>query len=157
PTTCTEGKASCGSPSSTSNARIRSSPNSSGHGESPATQSVAERLLGDGIELASIARELLPLRLDDLWRRLRHEAVVREHLFGPGDLGKESLPLSLDVSVRLLALGLHDDVEDPLLVSLERNEDAAPAEGGRRGLQPLEHAGVGLVAGVGPGSDDQPG
>src|SRR5215211_1615196 len=88
PTTCTAGNASWGSPSSASSACIRSSPNSSGHGESPATQSV-----GDGIELAAVARELLPLGLHDVGRRLGDEALVREHPFRPRDLGAEPLAL----------------------------------------------------------------
>ena len=49
PTTWIEGYASCGSPSSASSARIRSSPNSSGHGERAAIQSVA-----DGVEFTAV-------------------------------------------------------------------------------------------------------
>src|SRR6185437_14256281 len=104
---------------------MRSSPNSSGQGESPATQSVA----GNRIQLASVARELLPLRVDDLGRCVLDEALVGEHLLGPGDLAAEPLALGLDVAVRLLTLRLDDDVEDPLLVALERDEHTAPPEG----------------------------
>ena len=41
PTTCTDGNARCGLPSASRSARIRPSPNSSGHGDSDATHSVA--------------------------------------------------------------------------------------------------------------------
>ena len=60
------GRPAAGRRAPASSACIRSSPNSSGHGESPATQSVA----GNRIELTSVARELLPLGLDDVGRRL---------------------------------------------------------------------------------------
>src|SRR6185437_15996689 len=124
PTTCTEGKASCGSPSSASSARMRSSPNSSGHGERPATQSVA----GNRIELAPVACELLALRVDDLGRRVLHEPLVGEHLLGPRDLAVQPLALRVDVAVRALARRLHHDLEDPLLVALERDDHAAAPE-----------------------------
>ena len=66
---------------------MRSSPNSSGHGLSEATQSVAlDGLVAEGIELTTVALELLALRLDHLGRRLRGEALVREHPLGAGDL-----------------------------------------------------------------------
>ena len=96
PTTWIDGYVSWGSPSSASSARIRSSPNSSGHGESPATQSVA----GDRVELAAVPLELLPLGLDDVGGRVGGEAVVGEHLLGAGDLAAEPLALRLDVAVR---------------------------------------------------------
>ena len=47
PTTCTERNARSGWPSSSSSARIRSSPNSSGHGESDAIQAVCGPITGN--------------------------------------------------------------------------------------------------------------
>src|SRR5581483_143371 len=152
PTTWIDGKASCGSPSSARSARIRSSPNSSGHGESAATQSVA----ADGVELTAVPRELLPLGLDDLRRRVRDEAVVRQHPLGAGDLLAKPLALGLDVAVRPLALRLDDDVEDPFLVPLERDEHAASPEDRRRLLDALQRARGRLVACLRPRRYDQP-
>src|SRR5689334_15469648 len=107
---------------------MRSSPNSAGHGESPATQSVA----GNGLELTLVARQLLALGRDDVGRRVLDEALVRELLLGPRDLPAQPLALGLDVAVRLLALGLDDDLEDaPLVVALQWDEHAAPPEGRR--------------------------
>ena len=96
----------------------------------------------DGIELAPVALELLALRLDDLGGAFCDEALVREHPLGARDLLAQPLALGVDVAVRLRALGLHDRVEDPLLVALERDEHAAAAEDRRRLLHALERAGL---------------
>src|SRR5258706_15251138 len=95
PTTCTDAKASCGSPSSASRARIRSRPKPSvGQGESDSSQLTAE-----GIELSPVALELVALGLDDLGRRLAREAGVGEHLFAPLDLLLEACLLDVEVAV----------------------------------------------------------
>ena len=78
---------------------MRSSPNSSGHGSREATQSVAvDGLVAEGIELTTVARELVALRLDHLGRRLRGEPLVREHALGAGDLLLEPVDLGLSVA-----------------------------------------------------------
>ena len=77
----------CGSPSAAGAARIRPSPNSSGHGARAARPSQAHVCsAAERIELAPVARELLALALDDLGRRVRDEALVREHPLRAGDL-----------------------------------------------------------------------
>ena len=83
-----------------------SSPNSSGHGLSEATHSVAlDGLVAEGIELTTVALELLALRLDHLGRCLRGEALVREHSLGAGDLLFEPVDLGLWVSARCPVVG----------------------------------------------------
>src|SRR5437870_8969434 len=117
--------------------------------------SIAEISLGDRIELATVALELLALRLDDRRRRVGDEALVREHRLRARDLFPQALDLRGRVAVRLRALGLHDRVEDPPLLALERGEDAAAPEPLGRLLHPLERVGLRLVAGLGPRRDDQ--
>src|SRR5689334_19446553 len=104
---------------------MRSSPKpSTGQGERDATQSVA-----DGIELAPVALELLALRVDDRRRRVRHEAIVREHRLGALDLLAQARTLGLHVAVRLHALRLEDRVEDAtLVVALEQRHDTRAPE-----------------------------
>src|SRR4051794_14525801 len=135
---------------------MRSSPNSSGQGESPATQSVAGRSETERVKLATVALELVALGLDDLRRRVGDEPLVREHVLGPGYLLFEPCAFSVDVSVDLLPLRLHDHVEDPLLVALEWKEHAAPPEDRRRLVDPVERAGRLVVARDRPRRDDQP-
>ena len=66
-------------------------------GSSEATHSVAvDGLVAEGIELTTVARELLALRLDNLGRRLRREPLVREHALGAGDLLLEPVDLGLE-------------------------------------------------------------
>src|SRR5882672_192134 len=96
PTTCTEGNARSGFPSSSSSARMLSSPNSSGHGLRLATQAVFASV-AEGIELAPVALELLALSGYDLRRRIRDEPLVREHLLGSIDLLQQPLALRLGV------------------------------------------------------------
>src|SRR2546426_7544507 len=93
PTTCTDGNARSGLPSSSSSACMFSSPNSSGHGESAATHSVAEC-----IELAPVALELLSLGGNDLGRRIRDELFVRKHLLATTDLLEQPLALRIGVA-----------------------------------------------------------
>src|SRR5215204_5413259 len=134
---------------------MRSSPNSSGQGSSEATHSVAvEGLVAEGIELTTVARELLALRLDDLGRGLRREPLVREHALGAGDFLLEPVDLGSSVAPCLHALG----VEDALLVLVELDLDAAPRVDARRFLDPVERAEVACEALVrlGPGRDDEP-
>ena len=77
-----------------------SRPNSSGHGLSEATHSVAlAGLVAEGIELTTVTLELVALRLDDLGRRLRGETLVREHSLGAGDFPFEPVDFSLWVSL----------------------------------------------------------
>src|SRR6185312_12011823 len=83
PTTCTAGKARWGSPSSARRACIRSRPNSSGHGVSVSSQLT---LSAEGIELASVAGELLAFAIDHFGRRVLDEALVAEHAFRARDL-----------------------------------------------------------------------
>src|SRR5579872_2875728 len=152
PTTWTLGKRRCGLSSASRSARIRSRPNSSGHGLRPAIQSVA-----DCVELTAVARELLALGSDDLDGRVAHEALVREHLLGTLDLCAQARALGVDVPVRLLALGLDDRVEDPAALVVElRRQDAAPTEDGRELLHLVERARVRRVAGRRPRRDDEP-
>ena len=71
PTTWIDGYASCGSPSSASSARIRSSPNSSGHGESardPVSRRRSHRARG-GSARASPARPRRPRRARSAMKR----------------------------------------------------------------------------------------
>ena len=105
-------------------ARARSRPPARARASS-ATQSVA-----DCIELAPVALELLALRLDHLGRRVRDEALVREHALARAislrsrSRSASTLPFAFD------AVGLDDRVEDALLVvALEHRDDAA--SGGR--------------------------
>src|SRR5471032_176719 len=126
PTTCTAGYASCGSLSSASRARIRSSPKpSAGHGLSEAIQSVADR-----VKLAPVALELRALGLHDVLARIRHEPLVRQHLLAARDLSLEPRDLLAEpgTTVDLHALRPHDRVEDPRLVALERRAHSAPPE-----------------------------
>src|SRR6266852_3189827 len=118
---------------------MRSSPNpSAGQGLSDATQSVFASGLGpESIGLPPVAGELLALGVDDVTRSVGDEALVREHLLGAGDLGPKPRPLRVDVAVRLRPLGLDHDLEDPLLLVLERDEDTAAPEGHRRLLDAL--------------------
>ena len=80
----------------------------------------------DGIELALVALELLAFLRDDLGRRVGGEALVGEHLLGTCDLDAEALPLRLDVAVLALRrpVGLHDGIEDPLLLTLDLRHDS---------------------------------
>src|SRR5438270_10588016 len=108
---------------------MRSSPNSSGHGLSEATHSVALAcLVADRIQLTTVALELLALGFDDLGGSLRGEALVGEHALGSGDLRAEPLPLGFDVAVRLDPLGLDDGFEDPQVVAVELCAHAAAAK-----------------------------
>src|ERR1700704_2908876 len=93
PTTCTASNERCGSPSRSSSATMRSVPKPSvGHGLSDATQAVPSpapsslRRSADGIELAAVPLELLALAVHDLGRRVRDEALVREHRLGACEL-----------------------------------------------------------------------
>src|SRR5439155_3258091 len=133
PTTWIAGNARCGSPSSARSARIRPRPNSSGQGERDSSHSSAE-----GIKLAPVPLQLLPLRLDHVRRRVRHEALVGEHPLGAGDLPAEPLALSLDVAVRLDASRAHDRLEDPPLVFPHLAERSAAAEDRREILNAVE-------------------
>src|SRR5919109_80912 len=81
--------------------------------------------LGERVQLARVPRELLPLRLDDVRRRVRDEALVREHRFRPSNLALEPLDLGGRVSVRAGTVGSNNSFEDAQLVSLQRNLDAA--------------------------------
>src|SRR5438552_17163450 len=139
---------------------MRSRPNSSGHGLSEATQSVAgvATLAADGIELPTVARELVALRLDHVGWSLRDETVVGEHALGPVDLLLEPLDLRGRVAVRLDPLRPDDGFEDPQLVSGELGADAASTEDSRRILDRIQGArvaGKALVR-LEPGSNDQP-
>lgn len=91
PTTWIAGKRSCGSPSSRSSARMRSSPNSSGHGESAATQAVA--LAAEGFELGAVLLQLRLLGPNDIARRPLTEALVGKLALGPFDLCAQTLDL----------------------------------------------------------------
>src|SRR3954468_24122808 len=128
-------------------ALIRSSPKPSfGHGESDATYSVAE-----DIELPLIARELLPLRLDDVRGRVLHEALVREHAFGAGDLFAQPVDLGRSVAVpAALLLRPHDRFEDAWLPPFERQADAAAAEHLGCLLHACECAGLRVVSRLRP-------
>ena len=64
---------------------MRSSPNSSGQGESAATQSVAGCSETERIQFAPVALELLALGRDDLGRRTEHPVVHASHLDFPVD------------------------------------------------------------------------
>src|SRR2546423_9083278 len=127
PTTCTARNERCGFPSRASSASMRPRPKpSAGHGLNPATQSVfASGSAVECIELPPVALELLPLGRDDVLGCVRDEPLVAELLLGAGDLLPEALPLLFHIAVRLLALGLDDRVEDPLLVALQRGQHAA--------------------------------
>src|SRR4051812_4973865 len=95
PTTCTAGKRRCGSPSAARSARMRPSPNSSGHGDRPSSQAISSAV-AERLELAAVALELLALRLDDLRRRVLHEPLVPEHLLRAGDLLPQAVSLRVD-------------------------------------------------------------
>src|SRR4051794_23261858 len=102
---------------------MRSSPKPSfGHGLSDSTYSRA-----DGIELPPVARELLALGLDDVRRRVPDEPLVREHVFGAGDLLLQPLDLGRRIAVARPLCGPHDRVEDPPFLAPElREHTAAP-------------------------------
>src|SRR4029078_3732454 len=102
--------------------------------------------------LALVALELLAFLGDDLGRRIGGEALIREHLLAPGDLATEPRTLRLDVAVLALwgAVGLHDRVEDPLLVAVELRNHARATEDLRVLLDPLERARLGSVAPLRP-------
>src|SRR5829696_4390026 len=82
PTTCTDRNDRCGSPSAARSSLIRPSPNSAGQGVSEAIHAVAGPALAKRVELAPIALELRALGVDHVGRRVRHEALVREHPLG---------------------------------------------------------------------------
>src|SRR5207302_3318023 len=110
PTTWMEGYARCGSPRSRNSARIRSSPNSAGHGVSDSIH-----LVGESVELTAIALQLLPFCVDDARGRVLDEAIVRKHSFGAGDLFPQPLDLSRGIPVRFHTLRFYDSVEDARL------------------------------------------
>src|SRR5439155_15110118 len=152
PTTWIDGYARCGSPSARTNSRIRSSPNSSGHGESDSIQLVAE-----SVELTAVALEFFALGFDDIRRRFLDEALVREHLLTALYLVAQPLDLGGCIAVSLHAFRLDDRVEDSRCVSLERYANAAAPEHLRRLLHRLQGVGVRRVRAVGlrPARDDQ--
>src|SRR5262249_38104916 len=160
PTTWIAGYASCGSPSEASSPRIRPTPNSSGQGERLSSQATPLSAV-ECLELTAVALELRALALDDLSRRLLDEALVREHAFRPFDLLPQPFALGLDgaVGARTTALRLHDRVEDPLLVPLERDEPAPAAGRPPGGLDAVHRLGRRRVtlAHLGPGPEDQSG
>src|SRR6185503_13569099 len=134
PTTWIARNARCGSPISASNACIRPRPNSSGHGERDSNHSS-----GEGIELATVALELLALGLDHLAGRVRDEALVGQHPLRAGDLAPQPRGLGLHVhAVRLGALRLDHGVEDALLLLVELRPHAGPPEDLGGGLDRLE-------------------
>src|SRR5207247_7863634 len=137
PTTWIDGYASCGWPSSRSSARMCSSPNSSGHGLSDSIQLVAE-----SVELTAVALQLLALGLDDVRRRVLHEALVREHPFRARDLLLQAGDLGGRVAVAAAAPGLHDRLEDASALLVERRADSAAAEDRRRVLNRLQRVAV---------------
>src|SRR5919108_5914320 len=156
PTTCMARNSRCGSPSALRSSRMRSSPNSSGHGLSDSSQarlrSAAER-----IELAAVAGELLALALDNVGRRVRDEAVVSKHPLRTGDLRAQALPLRFHIAVGLRPLRADNRVEDPLLLVVEGNAHAASPEHLGRVLDCLDsrlHLGFRSVE-LGPRSDDE--
>ena len=125
-------------PAARASARGRTPPAT---GESDSSQSDAE-----GIELATVALELLALGLDHLAGRVGDEALVAPASPRRGRSRRAAGRLGLDVAaVGLGAVGPDDRVEDPLLLALELRPDArAPEDLGRR-LDRLE-----LGAGVRP-------
>src|SRR5882672_11378319 len=133
PTTCTEGNARSGLPSSSSSARMFSSPNSSGHGLRLATQAVFASP-AEGIELAPVALELLSLGGHDLGRRIRDKLLVREHLLAATDLLEQPRALGIGVAGRLVTFRFDDGVEDPLLVRLQLCRQHAAATEHRCGV-----------------------
>src|SRR5207248_1385593 len=86
-----EGYARCGSPRSRNSARIRSSPNSAGHGVSDSIH-----LVGESVELTAIALQLLPFCVDDARGRVLDEAIVREDPFRASDLALQQLEQALE-------------------------------------------------------------
>src|SRR5262245_55083660 len=107
---------------------MRSSPNSSGQGESDSIQ-----LAGESVELTTVALELLALCLDDVRRRVLDEELVRQHPLGTGDLLLQPLDLRGRVPIPAAASGLHDSFEDPRFLAVECRADAAATED-RRGV-----------------------
>src|SRR5690242_10327906 len=102
---------------------MRSSPGPSfGHGLRLSRYSIAER-----IELPLVARELLPLSVDDVRGRVLHEALVRKHALGAGDFLLQPLDLGRGIPVAVFAR-THDGLEDAQLLALERHAHAAAAE-----------------------------
>src|SRR5436190_20584752 len=104
---------------------MRSRPNpSAGHGDSDATQSVA-----DCIELAPVPLELDALAFDHRSGRVGDEPLVREHAFGTRNLLAQPLALGVGIAVaRRSALRLYDGLEDAQLVALELRQHAGAAE-----------------------------
>ncbi len=72
---------------------MRSSPNSSGHGESPSSQRLASAL--ECLELTPVPLELLALGRHDLRRGIRDEPLVREHRLAARDLLLQTLPFGV--------------------------------------------------------------
>src|SRR5204863_5024767 len=99
--------------------------------------------------LPLVARELLPLRIDDLRGRVLHEALVREDALCAGDLLLEALDLRRRVAVTVLA-GPDDRLEDAQLLPFERHAHAASAEHLGGLLHARERTGLRLASGLGP-------
>src|SRR5262249_32804298 len=102
---------------------MRSSPNSSGHGDRLSIQ-----LTGESVELTTVPLQLFTLSLDDGRRRILHEALVRQHPLGARDLLLQPLDLGRRVPVPAAASGLDDGFEDALTVCVECHADAAATE-----------------------------
>src|SRR5207248_6541144 len=90
----------------------------------------------------AVAVELLALGDDDLLGRPVHEALVREHLLRALDLLAEALDLRVGVAVRFYPVGLDHRFEDRPLLVAEGDQDTAPTERRRRGLNVVERAGI---------------
>src|SRR5688572_15657634 len=105
---------------------MRSSPNSSGHGLSEATQSVAEPAsAAEGLELTPVAGKLFALGLDHLGGCPLEEALIGEHALRARDL----LPKAFDFGRRVTVaddLSPLDGLEDPPFVLAQLREHAAP-------------------------------
>src|SRR5205807_8892856 len=98
-----EGYVRSGLPSARIRARTRSSPNSSGQGESDSIQLTAE-----SVELTAVTLQFLTLGFDHMTWRVSDEALVFEHPLCAGDFLLQPLDLGGGISVCLLALGLDD-------------------------------------------------
>ena len=142
-----------GSPSSSSSARIRSSPNPScGQGLSPSTNSTAER-----IELGPVLRQLVLLGLDDIRRRVLDEALVRQHPLAALDLlaraGRSRPPR------RLSAFGRGRTTASKIRcgLALETDAHAASAVDARPRPSPSSASGLRVSGPARATARDQPG
>ena len=110
-------------------------------------------------ELGAVALELLALGGHDVRRRVRDEALVREHALRPRDLLAQPLDLGVAVAVDPRALGADDGREDPaLVVRAELDLHAAAAEDLRGLLDAVESARIrrrSVSSASGHGRDDQ--